>query len=376
MGELVAGKPALRLSTAVSLPLDLISVLSLLYRAVPGSGLDPWLVAARRALLPELRADLDLLHGFSGRLLYYVEEPVMRFEPLRPDHLDADFDELLEFLSSLPAIEYRAMAAHALVRVHRDLDLAVPGPLAEDEDAWRQALQPGLTTATADDVVPLIANPSALKERTLALFRSVWEQIYRDEYAASLAQRREAAHLAHGSTDHGFELAFADLTGNRPPDSLIGRLDEVEQVVFCPSAHLGRFVSYIVYPPDLVVFFGAPELIARHSHGSRSAGRARPRATADGLTDDLLLDAFRALADPSRLRILDLLAAGELYAQEIVGRLGIAQSAVSRHLAQLERAGLVAVRANRGLKYYAINGDRLAAVAEAIQTRGRSRRAA
>ena len=50
MGELVAGQPALRIETAVSLPLDLVSVLSLLYRAVPGSGLDPWLIEARRRL--------------------------------------------------------------------------------------------------------------------------------------------------------------------------------------------------------------------------------------------------------------------------------------------------------------------------------------
>ena len=39
---------------------------------------------------------------------------------------------------------------------------------------------------------------------------------------------------------------------------------------------------------------------------------------------------------------------GELYAQEIVGRLGIAQSAVSRHLGQLERAGLIQVEPRRG----------------------------
>ena len=113
MGELVAGTPALVLTTAVSLPLDLVSALSLLYRAVPGSGLDPWLIATRRQLPAALQADLDLLHGFSGRLLYYVEEPVLRFEPLRPDHLDAGFDELLAFLDGLPPAAYRVMVIHA-----------------------------------------------------------------------------------------------------------------------------------------------------------------------------------------------------------------------------------------------------------------------
>src|SRR5215203_6459847 len=109
MGDLVAGQPALRIETVVSLPLDMISVLSLLYRAVPGSDLDPWLVAARQRLPEPVRADLNLLHGFSGRLLYYPEEPVMRFEPLRSDRLDASFDDLLASMISTPASQYREM---------------------------------------------------------------------------------------------------------------------------------------------------------------------------------------------------------------------------------------------------------------------------
>src|SRR5688500_18186986 len=109
MGHLVVGQPALRIESAGSLPLDMSSVLSLTYRAVPGSDLDPWLVEARRRLPGPVRADLDLLHGFSGRLLYYPEEPVMRFEPLRADRLDPPFDDLLAFMAGIPASEYREM---------------------------------------------------------------------------------------------------------------------------------------------------------------------------------------------------------------------------------------------------------------------------
>ena len=114
MGELVVGKPALRLSFVVSLPIDIVSVMSLLYRSVPGNGLDPWLISMRRSLPREVRAELDLLHGFSGRMLYYMEEPVMRFDPLRPDRLDATFEELIAFLESLPASDYLDMVVNAL----------------------------------------------------------------------------------------------------------------------------------------------------------------------------------------------------------------------------------------------------------------------
>ena len=103
MGELVVGRPALKLQYHISAPLDLVSGMALLYRAVPGSGLDPWLVKARRALSPEVQTDLDLLHGFSGRMLVYMEEPIWTFQPLNNDIHDATVDDLLAFMRDLPA---------------------------------------------------------------------------------------------------------------------------------------------------------------------------------------------------------------------------------------------------------------------------------
>ena len=54
------------------------------------------------------------------------------------------------------------------------------------------------------------------------------------------------------------------------------------------------------------------------------------------------LDAlFKGFADPTRLRVLNALAAGELCVCDLVELLGIAQPAVSRHLAYLRRMRLV-----------------------------------
>jgi ArsR family transcriptional regulator len=56
------------------------------------------------------------------------------------------------------------------------------------------------------------------------------------------------------------------------------------------------------------------------------------------------LDAlFRAFADPTRLRLLNVLAAGELCVCDLVELLGVPQPTVSRHLAVLRREGLVEV---------------------------------
>jgi ArsR family transcriptional regulator len=54
------------------------------------------------------------------------------------------------------------------------------------------------------------------------------------------------------------------------------------------------------------------------------------------------LDAlFKAFADPTRLRILNVLAAGELCVCDVVDILELPQPTVSRHLAVLRREGLV-----------------------------------
>ncbi len=54
------------------------------------------------------------------------------------------------------------------------------------------------------------------------------------------------------------------------------------------------------------------------------------------------LDAlFKGFADPTRLRVLSALIAGELCVCDLVELLGMSQPAVSRHLAYLRRMGLV-----------------------------------
>jgi DNA-binding transcriptional ArsR family regulator len=371
MGELVAGQPALRVETAVSLPLDLVSVLSLLYRAVPGSGLDPWLIEARVGLPDAVRADLELLHGFSGRLLYYPEEPVMRFEPLRPDRQDAGFDDLIAFMRALPATDYLEMVEHALQRVYADREMRWRPPA--DEEAWRRTLLAAITTAKMDDVMALVADPAELKRRTIAMYEGVWNAVYREARDAEAPLLREAAKRGAAFGDRGFAEAYAALTGQRVPEVLDRPPPTFTRVAFCPSAHLGEFVSYIAYEPDLVVFFAAPQLLDR-SQGRDAVGSLSIGETPTPTPAPNLLEAARALADPTRLRMLDLLLEGELYAQEIVGRLGVAQSAVSRHLGQLERAGIVTVDLRRGSKYYAVNPDRLEAIAAALTTRATSAR--
>lgn len=65
-------------------------------------------------------------------------------------------------------------------------------------------------------------------------------------------------------------------------------------------------------------------------------------------------DLFRAFADPTRLRIINLLLEGEVCVCDLCSVLDEIQPKVSRHLAYLRRAGLVEVRQAGKWKHYRI----------------------
>jgi DNA-binding transcriptional ArsR family regulator len=68
---------------------------------------------------------------------------------------------------------------------------------------------------------------------------------------------------------------------------------------------------------------------------------------------------FRALADPSRRKILQRLSKGEAAVKDLTARFAISQPAVSQHLATLRQAGLVAERRDGRLVYYRIDPEGL-----------------
>jgi ArsR family transcriptional regulator len=61
---------------------------------------------------------------------------------------------------------------------------------------------------------------------------------------------------------------------------------------------------------------------------------------------------YRLLGDPTRLRLLRVLARDRFNVTELTGILGLAQSGVSRHLGLLKEAGLVAEDREAGYVYY------------------------
>lgn len=75
---------------------------------------------------------------------------------------------------------------------------------------------------------------------------------------------------------------------------------------------------------------------------------------------DLVAKYFRGLGDPTRVRILEMLAEhGELSVGQMVQRLGQSQPKVSNHLACLRWCGFVATRRQHPSVIYSVADDRV-----------------
>jgi len=68
----------------------------------------------------------------------------------------------------------------------------------------------------------------------------------------------------------------------------------------------------------------------------------------------LVLETLRALAEPNRLQIVELLLHGPRPVGDMVDRLGLRQPQVSKHLRVLSDAGLVDVRVDAQRRIYAL----------------------
>lgn len=74
------------------------------------------------------------------------------------------------------------------------------------------------------------------------------------------------------------------------------------------------------------------------------------------------VDAFAAVAEPTRRRILDELVGTERPVKELVARLGLGQPAVSKHLRVLREAGLVTARVDAQRRRYRVEPAALAEI--------------
>lgn len=79
------------------------------------------------------------------------------------------------------------------------------------------------------------------------------------------------------------------------------------------------------------------------------------------------MDAFAAVADPTRRAIVALLAAGEQPSGAIARAMRITPPAVSQHMAVLKEAGLVRVRPEKQKRFYALAPEGVAEIEDWVR---------
>lgn len=79
-----------------------------------------------------------------------------------------------------------------------------------------------------------------------------------------------------------------------------------------------------------------------------------PLGPANEMVFKIKADFLKSLAHPARLAIIEYLKTGEATVGEMVKRLGIEQSGLSKHLANLRQTGILSSRPHKTNIYYSI----------------------
>jgi DNA-binding transcriptional ArsR family regulator len=216
-------------------------------------------------------------------------------------------------------------------------------------DDPREALRLKITADGVEDVdtvMDLWDRPEELRERMVRLV----ERFYEEHYKAELPKRRPALErsvAAHRGLSR--EEAYGVITRLTGRDELcIGDVLSApfERLIFMPSLDMGPYISCAAmagpHPVHGMFYACEPEFLGETDHHARDIQR--------------LSRIYKALSDEQRLRILHILRdGGEMYAQEIVDRMDLHQSVVSRHLMLLRAVGLLSVRKQNNMKFYSLN---------------------
>lgn len=356
MAELLRGRPALTVEWIASLGLDLLATTSLVTVVHEFEGLGTWLLEAYSALPTRLRRDLDL----ALRLTHYQQAVI---ETLVAEVLDTgaeghlSAEALFAAIAGLDAATCQRIVETILTKSIARHDIASsqrPVDLLADVEALEGVIRQLQPPVDAGEAAQLLRAPTEWRDLLLSALQRFWERIYRAQWEHTREQlvRSVEYHRRRGYSSD-FATIFTTVTGRQLPERIRPRLDEIEHVRFVPSLYLGPYVT--------VLFAGTTATVHYNGQGPLVA------ETVTGTSIDELYHPLTALADKTRLAIVAMLDGRELYAQEIVDRLGISQSAVSRHLQLMVDMKVLNVRrGERGAKFYSINSESLQRVARRL----------
>lgn len=326
-----------------------IHSLLLLLKVDQVSGLDEWITdTVARMSAEEMDRHRLVMEGF-----YFA---------IQPDGFWPSFPAYLEHLASQPAARLRDKVLDAYVhlqpRDQKNGDASVPvskEDILANRDNYVAFLRQRFDPEHFDEELEAkaynyLVDPPALQTLLLFHLRQMWENYLANEWKQVEPMLKDAVDAFRQVEFSGMSRAeVVEFIADRKLDSghLQEKLEAAERLIFVPSAHVGPYLSFFKSDGVLGIIFRA-----RLPEGA-------PFSAPDLSRADLVVR-LSALADDTRLGILRLIAQeGELRSPEIMERVGLSQSAASRHLKQLSATGYLSERRCDGAKCYQLNADRV-----------------
>lgn len=347
---------------AISESLDLLNAMYFTFLVEEYEGIDGWPAHTRKAMRPELLDELSLLHtfprgepGIMGALqeAVFLHREAWASVPALLDFV-RHLDPVGESMDERPGVQILAHYAmrfpcdwvgtrHEVTQSREELAHELYGAPPRDASAEIMSnLDAAATLALFDD-------PEQLCERIARLIEDFDREHYRPDAARRMAILRRDVEGRPASED---PVTIARSVMGRDRVGLEDMVDRYSRFVFVPSIDVGVYHNSTTDIDTFGLFYAAsPE----------AAGSGTPDQT------EQLAQLYKALADPQRLKILSLLADGELYAQEVVERTGLHQSVVSRHLSFLKGVGLLNVRRQNNMKFFSLNQEKRAELLRSVE---------
>jgi DNA-binding transcriptional ArsR family regulator len=299
----------------------------------------PW-IRGMRTLSPALKREI--------RAFWFLYSDITA-DFMLPERADApqSFDEALAAFAALPP----ERAQYEIARPTFFYFEEEGGPESLARDDVREQVRHRTGAAIAKQ---LFDDPAAVQARVVDLLAAYWAESFAAEWERLGPTLDEEAERARGED----------------PIALLGRIrsellvDTAGRMLIRPSGHEHevtvekanplRLIPSVYVWPHVRINCDAPwPLAVLYPPRTMKAGLAGPAAP------DGLVRALRAAADPTRLRILRLVAEQPRSTEELAPLVGLSESGLSKHLRALTEASLLSTRRQGWYVLYELERDRV-----------------
>ncbi|KEO82314.1 ArsR/SmtB family transcription factor [Tumebacillus flagellatus] len=285
-----------------------------------------WVLRTRKQLSAELKAELHYFEPMWG------DNAIPLIWDMRVADMPADFAGQLNWLREQPLPWYadEMLGGYSL----KSTDLV------ERPELLQQAFFSDLKN-----------DPVRHRERFLAMFARYWQEAFADTWQDMQTLIRQDIErrlrvMTRKSVLHGLVNLSRYLLVNfktRTATVTYNTLDT--EVQFPPEKRLYLMPSYFTWPFLLLGVSGEHPLIAYPLMQQQEEGSAP-------VPPDRLLELLKAAGDATRLQILQLAAQEPRSTRQLAGLLSISEATASKHLKQLQEAGLVTPKRQSHYVFY------------------------